>query len=168
MLKNKRIKVFALVLLFLLLGYTRDFVFAHTNTVLYNKMHPDEKYPVPLIMSFLESFGYYTVYGLKWCFTAGFTLFFYLGQRAVLSLIFSEKKTVRWLLYFYLILLLLSAIAFGTGYVLGNLEKGYRFSRMFMGILQSPVPLMFLVPIGIFKNKFEKPTTKYEKGHTDL
>jgi hypothetical protein len=70
MLKNKKIKVFAWILLFLALGYTRDFVFANTNTVLYNKLNPDEKYPVPFILSFLESFDYYTVYTIKWVFTA--------------------------------------------------------------------------------------------------
>ena len=156
MTKNKKLIIPLLILVFLLIGFTREFIFNHTNTVLYNKLHPEFTYPVPALISYLNHFEYKTVYALKWVFTALFCLLFFLLQRWTLKTVFPEKKYARWLLYFYLILLLLSVLAFGSGYIIGNTGGGYRFSRMFMGILQSPVPLMFLIPVGILKNKFDK------------
>lgn len=144
-----------MVVLFICLGFLREYIFVNVNVVLYNKLH-NESYPVPYTILFFNRFDYYTVYAMKWGLTSVFALLFFFAQRYTLKILFPEKIIVKWLFYFYLILLLLSVIAFGAGYLSGNTEGGYRFSRMFMGILQSPVPLMFLIPAGVLKSKFDK------------
>ncbi|MBK6835988.1 MAG: hypothetical protein IPG89_17670 [Bacteroidetes bacterium] len=50
----------------------------------------------------------------------------------------------------------MSALALGIGWVFGNLEKGYTFSRIFMGILQSPLPIMFLLPVAYANSKLSE------------
>jgi hypothetical protein len=151
--KNKIIAV-VLILVLIALGFFREYLFVNINVVLYNKLN-GETYTVVPILSFFEGFSYNSVYACKWIFTGLFSLLFFLLQAELLKRIFAEKNIVKWLLYFYLVLILLAILAFGTGYISGNLESGYRFSRMFMGILQSPVPLMFMIPVGILKRKFD-------------
>jgi hypothetical protein len=155
MVRNKKLIIFLVIVGFIFLGFTREFFFVHFNTVLYNISH-NENYEIPESFHFFYRFDYYTLYIAKWFITPSFIAVFFILQWILLKSVIPEKKVRTWLIYFYLILLLLSMLSFGTGYLFGYLKLGYRFSRLFFGILQSPVPVMFLLPVVILIGKFGK------------
>lgn len=126
----------------------RESLFLNLNAILYNKYYSEpDGHRVASIYDFLNAFSYRSLYTAKWFITLLFVSAFWLVQKRFLALLFGEKKPLFWLSMLYLSLLLLAAIAFGTGWLLGNMEQGYRFSRIFMGLLQSPVACMLLIPV---------------------
>ena len=44
----------------------------------------------------------------------------------------------------------------GIGWLTGSFHRGYTFSRVFLGILQSPLPVMFLIPVHYFAKKINQ------------
>lgn len=129
----------------------RESLFLNLNAVLYNKYYPDAGAHGPSeSYAFLEQFSYQSLYNSKWVLTLLIVAAFWFLQRMLLAAIYAEKKPLSWLGMLYLSLLLLAAISYGAGWITGNLEPGYRFSRIFMGLLQSPVPSMILIPIAYF------------------
>lgn len=142
-----KIKMALLVCLLLALGFLRENIFVNVNTVLSNKFFNSTEHHTASPYMFLYAFPYKALYVAKWFITPFFAFIFFYVQHRFLWFLFHEKKTFRWLSVLYLSLFLLSGIFFVTGWALGNIYSGYTFSRMFMGLLQSPVPCMILIPI---------------------
>jgi hypothetical protein len=67
-------------------------------------------------------------------------------QRKFLFFLFNEKRIMQWLNILYLSLFLLAGVFFVAGWAFGKINDGYTFSRLFMGLLQSPAPCMILIP----------------------
>ena len=147
------------VLALLALGFFREMVFININAVLYNKYYQptDAAHIYHPAFGFLAYFSYKTLYVSKWGVTLCFTRIFRFIQKKFLFYLFAEKKAGSWLGMLYLSLLLFAGISFGAGWLTGYLEHGYRFSRIFMGLLQSPVPCMILIPLTHFYKK-QTPT----------
>jgi hypothetical protein len=142
---NNAIKIILLVLLLMTLGFLRENIFVNINDLLYTKNY-NENNPIIWYLSFLSNASYKTIYVAKWFVTPFFAFMYWFIQMKILLIIFNEKKTTKWLSVLYLSLFLLSGIFFVTGWALGDIYKGYTFSRLFMGLLQSPVPCMILIP----------------------
>jgi hypothetical protein len=142
---SRKIKIFLLILLLMALGFFRENLFVNINDVLYGKLY---KVPNPIVwyLSFLSNTSYNTVYIAKWFITPFFAFLFWFVQMKLLLAIFNEKKTTKWLSVLYLSLFLLAGIFFVAGWALGDIYGGYAFSRLFMGLLQSPVACMILIP----------------------
>jgi hypothetical protein len=152
----KKVSLLLLVLfIFAFVGFSRDFLFKNTNTHLGAKLYEME-YSTHNFMDFLQNFSYWTIYTLKWIMTILFAALYYFIQRIVLIKTVKANFVKKWLNFMYLFLLILSALALGIGWVFGNLEKGYTFSRIFMGILQSPLPIMFLLPVAYANSKLSE------------
>lgn len=148
---NRKIKIAFYIAGILALGMFRESLFLNINAVLYNKYYPDAGAHGPsAAYAFLERLSYQALYGSKWIVTLLIVAAFWFLQRLLLSTLFAEKKPRKWLSMLYLSLFLLAAISYGTGWITGHLEPGYRFSRIFMGLLQSPVPAMILIPMAYF------------------
>ena len=152
---NRKLVISLFVIALLALGFFREMFFININSVLYNKYFQptDEAHIYHPAFSFLTYFSYKTLYISKWFITLAFVALFWLIQKKFIFYLFDEKKAVFWLGMLYLSLLLLAGISFGAGWLFGNLEQGYRFSRIFMGLLQSPVPCMMLIPLTYFYKK---------------
>lgn len=142
---NRKIKIFLLILLLMALGFFRENLFVNINDVLYGKLY-NEPNPIIWYLSFLNNASYNTVYIAKWFITPFFAFLFWFVQMKLLLALFNEKKTTKWLSVLYLSLFLLAGIFFMTGWALGDIYGGYTFSRLFMGLLQSPVACMILIP----------------------
>jgi hypothetical protein len=142
---NRKIKIALFILLLMALGFFRDNLFVNVNNLLYNKFY-NKNASVIWYLSFLSNVSYQTMYAAKWFITPLFTLMFWFIQRQFLWVIFNEKKVTNWLSVLYLSLFLLAGIFFVAGWALGDINKGYVFSRLFMGLLQSPVACMILIP----------------------
>jgi len=148
----RKLKIAGFILALLTLGLFRESLFVNINAALYYKYYEpgQENNVVQGFWSFLNSFSYLFLYRSKWVITFAFVFLFWLLQKAFITFLFREKKALFWLGMLYLSLLLLAGISFGAGWLFGNLEQGYRFSRICMGLLQSPVPCMVLIPLTYF------------------
>jgi hypothetical protein len=142
---NRKIKIFLFILLLMALGFFRENLFVNINDVLYGKLY-NEPNPIIWYLSFLSNVSYNTVYIAKWFITPFFAFLFWFVQMKLLLVLFNEKKTTKWLSVLYLSLFLLAGIFFMAGWALGDIYAGYTFSRLFMGLLQSPVACMILIP----------------------
>jgi hypothetical protein len=137
------------------IGFLREFIFVNTNGILYTKLYHID-YTFPSFFSFFLSKSYRFVYISKWFLTAAFIAAYYLLQLLTAKWLLKEGPIKKWLLLFYLFLVILSVITFGIGWLAGSLNQGYTFSRVFLGILQSPLPIMFLIPVHYFARKINQ------------
>ena|ERR1700740_1998724 len=144
---NRKTKILLFILLLMALGFFRENLFVNINDVLYSKLY-NEPNPIIWYLSFLNNVSYNTVYVAKWFITPFFAFLFWFVQKELLLVFFNEKKIITWLSVLYLSLFLLAGIFFVAGWALGDIYKGYTFSRLFMGLLQSPVACMILIPTG--------------------
>ena len=85
---------------------------------------------------------------LKW----GLTLLFTLANGGLSWLVIKNlfrdsRASISLLLWGYLLLFIIAALLFLGGKVIGEDELGYTLSRRFMGVLQSPVPLMVVAAV---------------------
>ncbi|HXU28565.1 MAG TPA: hypothetical protein VN698_15145 [Bacteroidia bacterium] len=142
---NRKTKIFLFILVLMALGFFRENLFVNINDVLYNKLYHKNN-PIIWYLSFLSNTSYNTVYVAKWVITPSFALMYWFVQKQLLLAVFNEKKVVTWLSILYLSLFLLAGIFFMAGWALGDINKGYTFSRLFMGLLESPVACMILIP----------------------
>jgi hypothetical protein len=143
---NRKIKIISFVLVLLLLGFFRETLFVSINSTLYDKFYNENNHRVVWFLSFLNLLSYQTIYVAKWFITPLFVFVYWFIQRRFLLFLFNEKKFIRWLGILYLSLFLLAGVFYTAGWAFGKIEDGYTFSRLFMGLLQSPVPCMILIP----------------------
>jgi len=136
------------VILLIYLGFLRDSIFININYIIdklyYNKevvyYHSMYSNLVPLGVSGLEK--------LKW----GLTLLFTLANGGLSWLVLKKllrdsRASISLLLWGYLLLFIIAALLFLGGKAIGEAELGYTLSRRFMGVLQSPVPLMVVAAV---------------------
>jgi hypothetical protein len=142
---NRKIKITLFIILLMVFGFFRENLFVNINDILYNKRY-NQNNPTVYYLSFLYHFSYQTIYAAKWFITPFFAFLFWITQRQFLFVLFNEKKVIKWLSVLYLSLFLLAGIFFVAGWALGDIYRGYVFSRLFMGLLQSPVACMILIP----------------------
>ncbi|MBK7182006.1 MAG: hypothetical protein IPH89_03215 [Bacteroidetes bacterium] len=133
--------VFALVFL----SFYRDYFFRCINAMLMAWDY-DMDYPMPTHLSFFEQLEYSTV-NLKWFFTLFFAFLFYLTSHLAINYQFSNKNYNRITFYLFAGLTVLSALFIGIGFLTSALsERMYEFARFLMGLAQSPLVLMVLIP----------------------
>lgn len=142
----------AFIILLIVLGFFREFVFVNINTLIYNNKF-NENYPFHWLFQSFSGFNYSGLYISKWFLTALFIILFYLLQLKISYLLFEEKKFKKWFFYLYVILISLSVITFFVGWLFSDVRQGYTFSRLFLGFLQSPLPIVFLTPVCYFYKK---------------
>ena len=159
---SKKLKLAFFVMLLICLGFFREWLFVSINHVLYNKYYGAEAEINPDMFTassrFFGLFGYQTLYAAKWIITPLFMLFFWFIQKRFLWMLFLEKNTNLWLRVLYLSLFLLAGISFFIGWAIGYIHEGYRFSRIFIGLLESPVPCMILIPLTYFYKNYNPKT----------
>ena len=152
---NKKICIPTLILILIFLGFVRDFVFVQTNIIMYNKWSNSD-YPFHPFMNWINQFDYWFLYRSKWFLTL-FFITLYLGISYLLTkMIFNHRQITKILILLFSILIFLSGLSFLLGWIFNNLEEGYAFSRMFVGIIQSPVPVMLIIPFGLYYKQTEK------------
>lgn len=144
--------------LFALIGFLRDFIFKNTNIHLEAK-YLGVDYSTENIMDVLNKLSYWKIYILKWVLTVVFACLFYISQLFILRKVIKANFVKKWLNFMYIFLILLSALTLGIGWLADDIERGYTFSRIFMGILQSPLPIMFLLPVAISVMKTNEQKT---------
>lgn len=147
MMKIRKFSILSLiVLLILVLGYYRDFIFKGVNAIIQAK-ELNVSYTAASSLQFLHTYPIPFLLKLKWTLTLIFSVI-YLGITLfTIHFIFRNPKFNRITIITYLTVGFISGVFMLTGYVFTGLsDKMYEFSRYLMGMAQSPIILMILIP----------------------
>lgn len=139
--------LFVLVTALVLLGALRDFIFVNINFQLDFLWRDLAASKTHSMFEFLNNFSYWEIYYAKFGLTGLFSLIYLVATLLVIRLMFTVKKYRKYTIYLFGGIFLISLLLFGGGYLFGNPHFGYDLARNFMGIIQSPIPAMILVPI---------------------
>lgn len=126
---------------------------------LFRKDHPFDYYfnhtPIEVLMDLNEG----QLFGLKWGLAFVFLLINAALVLAAFSLWVGSRAFNMPILWVYLGFLILAIAVFGLSRFLGYGLEGYGFARKILGALQSPVPLMLLVPAHSLLTKHTRDET---------
>ena len=130
----------------ILLGYLRDSIFKSINALL-RAWDLDQDYFLPPFLSFLENYEYETLENLKWLLTLLFCLLYLIITILAIKLFFNNSKYIKIAAFTYVGIIVISAIFILIGYIFNSTSlKMYEFARYLMGMAQSPIVLMILIP----------------------
>ena len=143
----KTLKFLRFFALFGLLGYLREFFFVNLNNIMFQKYYNHTDLPIPDIMQVFNSFSYKTLYFSKYIYTLVWIVVFFIANYFAIKKLCTTKILLRFLVYSYLILLSLAAIAMAYGYFINGLlqDDEYTISRWLLGIAQSPIICLILI-----------------------
>jgi hypothetical protein len=157
---KKAVLLVLLIAVFLTCGFFRDYVFLNVNEEMRVTYYHSTDSTLAPGMKFLESYSYSQMYYIKWALTFLFSFLFMLLTMAFVRLFFPERKYLVWTLFTYLALVAFAALFWFGGFLANDSEKGYIFSRFLMGMAQSPVVLMVLIPSFRLLKAYSKPETR--------
>lgn len=156
---NKLILKKAIPVIFVLLvvGYFREIIFVHINLqrtqVYYNETDADYGYEFPLWLQFLKSMTYNQLNNMKWLMTLAYFIFYFLISLYLVNSIFKNKIYNKITVAVHMLFLIAAAFSYVIGHFSGKGLEGYTLSRALMGILQSPVLIMLLIPAFILDQR---------------
>jgi hypothetical protein len=126
------------VVLFILLGVLRDFIFINWNYQLNATLNNQSFTYAHSFFTFLTPWSFNQLYWSKWLLTAIFCLAnFLIGY-----FYFSSTIIRKQLLLIYITVGTFGLIIFGLSYL--DFNKAYTLSREIIGFLQSPLPTVLL------------------------
>ncbi len=152
-------------MLFAILGYYRERFFVALNHLLYVKYyHNNEASDLDSITNIFRHWSYQAIYYFKYPLTLFSVLVFGVLSFFCVRLVLNNKKSGRFIINSYLILLTLAALSMLYGYFFKQRlqDDEYTLSRWLMGIAQSPIPA--IVIIAAHKLIFIQNPSDYEKG----
>jgi len=128
-------------------GILRLFLLENINYHLHHLYYNTETSSMSEILNFLRGLTYDNLINGKWFLTITFTLLFLVYTRWALNLIFANKAYTKLVIYLYSILIVLGFLFYTLDGFIVDSGQGYVISRFLMGIAQSPMPLLILIPI---------------------
>ena len=148
--QNNRLKnsltLIVLALIAVLLGYLRDSIFKTINALL-RAWDLSQDFYLPNYLTFLENFEYNTLVNLKWALTLVFSILYLFLSIFAIKWLFNNKKQVNITIFTYLAIIFLSGVFISIGLLWdASSDKMYEFARYLMGMAQSPIILMLLIP----------------------
>lgn len=149
-LKKRSNILFASIYLILIIyiGFLRDSIFININYILDNLYFNTEVVYYHSMYSFLVPLGVGGLVKLKWGMTIVFMFMNYLLSFGIIRNIFKDtKNSLSLLTWGYVGLFIISGLLMLGAKLIGQSELGYTLARRFMGVLQSPVPLMVIVSV---------------------
>lgn len=156
--KNKII-VGGLVVLFVLTGFFREFVFLNWNEQMrvtyYNSPDPH----VAASMQWLSACSYEALYYLKWPLTLLFSFVFALYSALVVRYSFSDRKYVRITWFTYAGVFAIAFLFFAIGWLFNEREGTYAISRFLAGMIETPIMLAILVAVFLIHRKSDSATS---------
>jgi len=154
MFKRKYFLFFLVVVLLIVVGFLRDFIFVNLNyqaSLAY--YHQDNDYKLSSLISFIETWSYKRLYISKWILTMLFTILYGAITYFCVYFFFREKKYNKISIGIYIVIISISFLIYLFGYFTNNYQKAYSVSRQLMGLLQSPIIIMLLLPALYLNNK---------------
>jgi len=135
-----------LVLALAFLGSSRQLLLVNINSQLAFLYYEKEVSYVVDSMEFIKQYSYESLMWGKWFITITYTLLYLLCTVLVLKILSFDKGYVKLTILMFGGVVVLSALLYGGLNLFGEPSLGYRLARFSMGLIQSPIPLMVLVP----------------------
>ncbi len=130
---KRKIVIIGLTAVVIALGFLRDYIFVSINEK--TGQGPG---------------GMGELFFWKWPLTIGFASLYFVLTCLFLHLLFAQKKYIRLAVFAYAVLFAVSFIVTAGGYLISSFENVYPFIRTVMGIAQSPIVMMILIPACYF------------------
>ena len=143
--QKKYFFLFLLILSLLVTGFYRDFVFKNINALL-QAWDADMDYTMPPSLTFFTNYEYHTLVNIKWVLTIVFSIIYLIISIFTVRLLFNNKKYIRLTVATYAGVLVVSCVFIAIGFVFHHSENMYSLARYLMGMVQSPVLLMIVIP----------------------
>lgn len=147
---RKNIILSGLILLFILSGFFREFLFLNINEqrrvtydIVYRHENP-ESFVAPS-MQWLSGFDYLTLTNLKWPLTLFFALYFAFLASRIIKILFQERSYLRITWFAYTGIFLLGMLFYLVGYLAGDTGKTYEIARFLAGLTEGPSLLIILI-----------------------
>lgn len=137
-------------------GFIREFLFVNINEQISHVFYKSDFSKMSDTLWFLSSWSYDQLYYLKWTLTLVFAAIYLLESALLLWILFRSVFLKELALLFGVLFVISGILYIGYG-LIGQGEDGYLLARFFMGLAQSPVPLMLMIP-AIFLRKGTVPT----------
>jgi hypothetical protein len=143
-----------IILLFVLAGFFREYVFLNWNEQMrvtyYNSPDPH----VSPAMQWLSAFDYSTLYYLKWPLTFLFSVLFAGLSVTAVHVTFHNKiyNRITWLTYAGVFAA--AFLLFAIGWLLNEREATYTISRFLAGLIETPVLLAVLMASFLVHRRF--------------
>lgn len=144
--KNKKIFLALFIILLIALSFFRESVFININAHMWYLYYQNDKSYLLPWLSFLKPLSYSQLYSLKWILTVFFSILFFSLTSIIIKLMFNEWKFIKWTLIVFCGFLSVAALSYTAGILFNNTSDGYIVSRFFIGLVQSPFLLIFLIP----------------------
>ena len=140
---HKKILLAGLVIITVSLGFLRDHVFLAINQSLAARSAEAEK----LLM-------------FKWGLTALFCLMYLVNTCLLQFILFRSFKYVRFAVLAYAVLFAVSLAAFAARLLLPDPQGIYLLVRAILGVAQSPIPMMVLIPASLLNEAMSEANGK--------
>lgn len=135
----------SLIVLMIATGFLRGYLVYNTNLQLANELYQTDEYQVDDALSFINSFDYWTTYAFKWFLILMFCVIYWVQTHWILKFLFNQSYF--WLVtYSFVFMLAITAVIYGGFALFGEFQKGYEVARYPLSWIQSPIPLMLLIP----------------------
>ena len=132
--------------LFIAIGFVREFYFVNINCQLAYLYYDYDHSCLDKKLHELSTWNYDELFDLKWYLTFLFTFLYLILTLVTIKTLFKYKAYLFWTIAGYSGALFLSGILHIGGDLIGFPHEGYRLARVCMGVLQSPLPAMVLIP----------------------
>jgi hypothetical protein len=154
------------IALFAVAGYLREFFFVHLNNIMFMTYYKSPSaLKVPAVMNLFITLEYNTLYYGKYLFTLTWVVIFYAINLLALKKFTSTPLLARFLTYAYILLVLVSMVAMGYGYLVHERlqDDEYTLSRWLMGVAQSPI--ICLILLASEKLFYKSPRNDQQRHH---
>ena len=149
----ERWKLLGITILLVGVGQLRIFVLENINYQLYHLYYSTEQSPMHNALSFLSSLSYDSLMLVKWFITISITVIVFLSSLWALNTVFQNKIYNRILVGAYVALVFVSFLLYAMNGLIGDPDSGYYAARYVMGIAQSPMPVLILLPFFTLANQ---------------
>ncbi|MBL4625497.1 MAG: hypothetical protein JKY42_10215 [Flavobacteriales bacterium] len=155
MVKLRYILIAGITIITIAFGFIRDSLFKHINYQIYQlETSTDKIIESDLYQLIFKNLSLDHLHYSKWILTIAFMIIYYALTTTGIRLIYNTKKYDRLILIIFSTIFVVSGLSYIIGDLSNNLAIGYRFSRLFMGAIQSPFILLILIPgIKFFEDK---------------
>ncbi|MCA6365239.1 MAG: hypothetical protein IM638_19560 [Bacteroidetes bacterium] len=140
----RQLLVITLVLAYVALGFFREFVFLNINEQMRVAYYNSPDSHLSPALSFLENYGYNTLYYLKWPLTFLFAAVFCILAVFVIRIGFASAQYTRLVILSFAGVFFLGAMLFLAGWLFNSNATVYDLSRFLAGLVESPVLLLML------------------------
>ncbi len=138
-------------------GFIRDKIFVDINELI-DTISLDLNFEDNSLELAMASIAHKKLFATKWILTFLFSGAYLTMACIGVKLIFNKNQYIIYTIIFYLLIMFTSFLFYIGGMAFGDPPTGYLLARRFMGMVQSPILMMLVIPVFAFvssKNYFE-------------